>query len=114
MDNETKIVNGQVESAEAFNQTAAQTLANNANMVVSEGGQGARSITKLIKESQDVVGYELSDGSHVSVSQAVEMAKANQLEHVGVSVSKTGEPYLRSLPDGDESNNLSHLPSITQ
>lgn len=114
MNNETKIVNGEVDIQSDTHDVAIQALANNTNMVVSEGTVGAKSITKLIKHSQDVVGYELSDGSHVSVTQAIEMAKANQLEHVGVSVSKTGEAYIRSLPDNDESNNLSNLPSITE
>ncbi len=83
------------------------------NRVVSEGGENAESICKLIKSGGEVVGYELESGKHVSVHQAVEMAKANQLKHVGVSVSKDGDEYIRSLADGDESNNLGNLPSIT-
>ncbi|MBQ1275506.1 MAG: DUF3892 domain-containing protein, partial [Cellulosilyticum sp.] len=30
-----------------------------------------------------------------------------------VSTSKDGSEYIRSLADGDESNNLGNLPSIT-
>lgn len=93
---------------------AAQLLAQNANVIVSEGGAGAKSITKVVKHDQEVVGYELSDGSRVSMEQAIEMAGANQLEHVGVSTSKKGQPYIRSLADGDESNNLSNLPIIVE
>ncbi|MBU3804351.1 MAG: DUF3892 domain-containing protein, partial [Candidatus Cellulosilyticum pullistercoris] len=37
----------------------------------------------------------------------------NELKHVGVSTSKDGSEYIRSLADGDESNNLGNLPSIT-
>lgn len=83
------------------------------NEVVSEGGQGAHQITKLIKSGGQVVGYELESGVHVSVQQAIDMAKHNQLEHVGVSTSKDGSEYIRSLADGDESNNLGNLPSIS-
>lgn len=83
------------------------------NDVVSEGGAGAHQISKLIKSGGEVVGYELEDGVHVSVQQAIDMAKQNQLKHVGVSTSKDGSEYIRSLADGDESNNLGNLPSIT-
>ncbi len=90
------------------------TLANMANKVVSEGGEDAQSITKLVKSGGKVVGYELSSGEKVTVSEAIKMAKGNLLNHVGVSTSKDGSEYIRSLADGDESNNLSNLPSITE
>lgn len=83
------------------------------NKIVSEGGAGAKQITKLIKEDYEVVGYELSTGEQITVQEAVELAKQNMLQHVGVSTSKDGDEYLRSLPDGDQSNNLGNLPSIT-
>lgn len=89
-------------------------LADVVNKVVSEGGENAERITKLIKHDSEVVGYELSSGRHISVSEAINMAKANQLDHVGVSTSKDGSEYIRSLADGDESNNLGNLPSITE
>lgn len=83
------------------------------NKVVSEGGADAEQITKLIKHSGDVVGYELASGKHISVEEAIQMAKENKLSHVGVATSKDGSEYIRSLADGDESNNLGNLPSIT-
>ncbi|MEG0085150.1 MAG: DUF3892 domain-containing protein, partial [Niameybacter sp.] len=79
----------------------------------SEGGADAKSITKLLKQGGDVVGYELSNGNRVSCEQAIQMAMNNELQHVGVSTSKAGTPYLRSLADGDESNNLGNLPAET-
>lgn len=112
MKDDTKIVNGSMVTDDHV--SATEALANNANQIVSEGGQGAKSITKIVKHDQEVVGYELSDGSRVSMSTAIEMAKNNQLNHVGVSTSKKGEPYIRSLADDDESNNLGNLPSITE
>lgn len=83
------------------------------NQVVSEGNQNAEEITRLIKSGGQVVGYELSSGKHISVHQAIEMAKHNALRHVGVSTSKDGSEYIRSLADGNEANNLGNLPSIT-
>lgn len=88
-------------------------FSNVVNQVVSEGGEGAEEITKLIKSGGEVVGYELESGKHISVSQAIHMAQNNQLKHVGVSSSKDGSLYIRSLADGNESNNLGNLPSIT-
>lgn len=88
-------------------------FSNVVNKVVSEGANDAEQITKLIKSGGEVVGYELESGVHVSVQQAIEMAKSNGLKHVGVSTSKDGSEYIRSLADGDESNNLGNLPSIT-
>lgn len=125
MDNNTQnsthdaqIINGQVVSGHPHNLEAAaepvtEFLAQNTNRIVSEGGADAKSITKLLKQSGDVVGYELSDGSRVSQEQAIQMAMNNQLQHVGVSTSKAGTPFIRSLADGDESNNLGNLPSET-
>ena len=94
-------------------QSAGLYLANLANKVVSEGGANAKAITKRIVNSGDVVGYELESGEHITVEQAIEMAKANELKHVGVSTSKDGSEYIRSLADRDESNNLGNLPSIS-
>lgn len=88
-------------------------FSNVVNKVVSEGANDAEQITKLIKSGGEVVGYELESGVHVSVQQAIEMTKNNGLKHVGVSTSKDGSEYIRSLADGDESNNLGNLPSIT-
>lgn len=95
-------------------QQTGEILAQQTNQIVSEGGPGALGITKVIKHDQEVVGYELTSGIHVSMDEAIQMAANNQLQHVGVSTSKKGEQYIRSLPDGDESNNLSNLPVITE
>lgn len=86
----------------------------NINQIVSQGGPNAKQITKFIKQDNEVIGYVLSSGEKVSVKEAIQMAKEGQLEHVGVSISKGGNEYIRSLPDGDESNNLNNLPSITE
>ena len=117
-DHDNQIINGQVveghpHNMEADTGTFTNFIAQNTNRVVSEGGAGAKSITTLLKQGGDVVGYKLSDGSRVSVEEAIQMAMNNELQHVGVSTSKAGTPYIRSLADGDESNNLGNLPSET-
>lgn len=72
----------------------------------------AQSIIALIKKSGEVVGYELSNGEKISKEQGVQMAKEGQIKGVAVAVSKKGEEYLRSLPDQNENNNLSSLPTV--
>jgi hypothetical protein len=86
----------------------------NINQIVSEGGPNAKQIVKFIKQDNEVIGYVLSNGEKVTVKEAIQLAKQGELEHVGVSTSKAGNEYIRSLPDGDESNNLDNLPSITE
>lgn len=71
----------------------------------------AKQIVALVKESGKVTGYQLSDGQTISRSEGVEMAKQGDIEGVGVATNK-GTEYLKSLPDGDESNNLGNLPSV--
>lgn len=84
----------------------------NINKEVPTPNTNAKSITALIKESGEVVGYELSNGERISKEQGVQMAKEGQIEGVAVGVSKKGEEYLRSLPDQNENNNLSSLPTV--
>ena len=87
-------------------------LPKNINKVVSPPNNNAQSIKASKKDSGEIVGYQLSNGEKISKEQGVKMAKEGQISGVGVSVSKKGEEYLRSLPDQDESNNLSSLPTI--
>lgn len=68
-------------------------------------------ITALVKSSGSVTGYQLSDGRIVSREEGVALAKDNQIQGVGVAHKKTTE-YLKSIPDGTEDNNLSHLPTV--
>lgn len=72
----------------------------------------AKKIVGLVKSSGKVSGYQLSDGSTVSKEEGVAMAKAGEIEGVGVAHRKDSE-YLKSLPDSTEDNNLSNLPSIS-
>ena len=72
----------------------------------------AKEIVGLVKSSGKISGYQLSDGSTVSKEEGVSMAKAGDIKGVGIAHRKDSE-YLKSLPDGTESNNLSNLPSVT-
>ncbi len=74
----------------------------------------AHYITSVVKGSSgEITGYQLSNGKLVSKSEGVSMAKEGLIEYVNVSVSKSGEEYLRSTPDEYSSNNLDNLPSIS-
>ena len=73
----------------------------------------AKEIIGLVKSSGKISGYQLSDGTIVSKEQGVSMAKAGDIKGVGVAHRKDSE-YLKSLPDGTESNNLSNLPSVDE
>jgi len=84
------------------------------NQIISEGGPNAKQITKFIKQDNQVTGYVLSTGEKVTIQEAVQLAKEGMLQHVGVSTSKDGSEYIRSLPDDDESNNLNNLPGVTE
>ncbi|MDD6157289.1 MAG: DUF3892 domain-containing protein [Lachnospiraceae bacterium] len=71
----------------------------------------AVTITGLVKERGRITGYQLSDDRIVSREEGVSMAKAGQIRGVGVAHKKETE-YLKSIPDGTESNNLSSLPTV--
>lgn len=84
----------------------------NINREVPTPNINAESIIALIKKSGEVVGYELSNGEKISKEQGVQIAKEGQIKGVAVAVSKKGEEYLRALPDQNENNNLSSLPTV--
>jgi len=87
-------------------------LAENINKEVPTPKNNAQSITALIKDSGEIVGYELSNGERVSKEEGVQKARNGEISGVAIGVSKKGEEYLRSLPDQDENNNLSSLPTV--
>ncbi len=87
-------------------------LAYNALDEVPEPKADAKEIVGLVKTSGRITGYQLSDGSTVSKEEGVAMAKAGEIQGVGVAHRKDTE-YLKSLPDGSENNNLGNLPSVS-
>ena len=87
-------------------------LPKNINKEVPTPNADAVRISKLVKHSGDVVGYELSNGQRISKDEGIQMAKNGEIAGVAVATRK-GNEYLRSLPDESENNNLGNLPSIT-
>ena len=73
----------------------------------------AKDIVGLVKTSGRVTGYQLSDGRTVSKEEGVSLAKAGEINGVGVAHRGDTE-YLKTIPDGTEGNNLSNLPSVSE
>lgn len=73
----------------------------------------AKQIVALVKEGGRITGYQLADGRVLGKDEGIQLAKQGGIQGVGIAIRK-GNEYLKSLPDGSEDNNLSHLPSVTQ
>ncbi|HFD2082636.1 TPA: DUF3892 domain-containing protein [Clostridium perfringens] len=74
----------------------------------------SNSIVKVKKNSNgEITDYVLSSGKTVSKAdskaEGVKLAEEGMIDGVIISHSKKGEAYLRSIPDGKESNNLDEL-----
>lgn len=80
----------------------------------SQSDYNKNSITAVVKHSGEITGYQLSNGEQITKEKGVELATAGTISGVSVGTSRKGEKYLRSLPDEDESNNLSSLPTIDE
>lgn len=83
----------------------------NINLVTPVPRPDARSIARLVRRGGRVEGYELSDGVMLTKEEGVALAKQGGIRGVAVAV-RNGSEYLRSLPDGQEQNNLGSLPSV--
>ena len=86
-------------------------LPQNITLVTPVPKPDAQRITRLVKNSGRVEGYQLANGEILTKSQGVALAKTGGIRGVAVAV-RNGSEYLRSLPDGSESDNLSNLPAI--
>ena len=84
----------------------------NINIMNPVPNKDAKSISKLIRNNGEISGYQLSDGTVLSKSEGVALAKQGGIRGVAIA-SRNGSEYLRSLPDGSESNNLGDLPSTS-
>lgn len=101
-----------MEQLENINDSMEGNLPKNINKEIPTPKEDAKTITKLVKHSGEVIGYELSDGQLTTKEDGIQMAKDGEIAGVAVATNK-GTEYLRTLPDGKESNNLGSLPSIT-
>ncbi len=84
----------------------------NINIMNPVPNKDAKSISRLIRNNGKISGYQLSDGTVLSKSEGVALAKQGGIRGVAIA-SRNGSEYLRSLPDGSESNNLGDLPSTS-
>ena len=66
----------------------------------------------IINEGDDIVDIVVNAVLDASKEEGVAMAKAGEIQGVGVAHRKDSE-YLKSLPDGTEGNNLGNLPSVS-
>ena len=82
----------------------------NINIMNPVPNKDAKSITGLVRKNGRIAGYELSDGRVLSKQEGVALAKQGGIRGVAIA-SRNGTEYLRSLPAGDESDNLGDLPS---
>lgn len=79
---------------------------------ISQAGPNAKRIVGLVKEGGRITGYKLSNESFISKPEAVSMAKRGQIAGVGIAHRGDTE-YLKSIPNGDENDNLGNLPSVS-
>ena len=79
---------------------------------IPQANPNAKRIVGLVRTSGRITGYQLSDNSIVEKQQAVAMAKQGHIAGVGIAHRGDTE-YLKSIPDGNENNNLSNLPSVS-
>ena len=84
----------------------------NINIMNPVPNKDAKSISKLIRNNGKISGYQLSDGTVLSKSEGVALAKQGGIRGVAIA-SRNGSEYLRSLPDGSDSHNLGDLPSTS-
>ena len=79
---------------------------------IPQPAANAKRVIGLVKEGGRITGYQLSNNTLVEKQQAVQMAKQGQIAGVGIAHRGDTE-YLRSIPDGNENNNLGNLPSVS-
>ena len=89
-----------------------QELAKQTLDQIPQANANAKRIVGLVKEGGRITGYQLSDESFVSKPEAVSMAKQGQISGVGIAHRGDTE-YLKSIPDGNENDNLGNLPSVS-
>ena len=73
-------------------------------------------MAKVIKVKKnkdgDITDIMLENGNVYSTEQAVMMAKDGLIQGVNVGQAKNGREYLRSDPNGIQSDNLDNLPTF--
>jgi len=91
---------------------AAMALPLMAMKQIPKASSDATQISALVKQGGRITGYQLSNGLILSKEEGVELAKMGGIMGVGIA-ERDGDEYLKSIPDGTENNNLSHLPTVS-
>lgn len=89
-----------------------QDLVKNTLDQIPQSNPNAKRIVGLVKEGGRITGYQLSDNTIIPKQQAVDMAKQGQIADVGIAHRGDTE-YLKSIPNGNENDNLGNLPSVS-
>ena len=71
----------------------------------------AKKITGLVKDGNEITGYQLSDNRIISKEEGINMAKHGKIRGVGIA-HKGDTVYLKSIPNETDNDNLSHLPTV--
>lgn len=88
------------------------TLAKNTLDDIPNPLPDAQRITGLVKKGGKVTGYRLSNSSVLPKAEAIQLARSGGIAGVGIAHRGDTE-YLKSIPDGTDNNNLSHLPTVS-
>lgn len=72
--------------------------------------------SKIIKVKKnhdgDITDIMLENGNIYSIDEAIMMAKDDLIEGVNVGRARNGREYLRSNPNGSDSDNLDNIPTF--
>lgn len=60
----------------------------------------------------DIIRLRLSNGNEVDYLVAQRLAAQGEIENVQLLKGRDGDQHLRSIPDGDKSNNLDNMPNF--
>ncbi len=112
MNNNQANQSNQTNQSNQANQNMGNSLAMQSFQNIPTPNPAACEIVAQVKTSGTVSGYQLSNGITVDMQTAVTMAKNGSIKGVGVATNQ-GTEYLRSLPDGNEANNLNNLPTVS-
>lgn len=70
-------------------------------------------ITKVKKNPDgDITDVMLDNGNVYPVNEAISMARDGEIQGVNVGRAKNGREFLRSDPNGEQSDNLDNLPTM--
>lgn len=63
-------------------------------------------------EGSEIMALKLDDGRIIDRTVAFRLCNEGLLENCTTAISKTGDCFVRSMNDGDPSNNLGNLPEF--